>query len=101
MRLFFRPAYLPIYVRVYLPTLSLLPSRPSTLSRTRLGPRRTCLLTTYTYLLGLREVFLAFGVVDASRPVLSAQLHRGGSVALWPGGATEVGYPSPSSHPNH
>ena len=35
-------------------------------------------------------------MVDASRPVLAAQLHSGGSVALWPGGASEAGYGAPN-----
>ena len=48
------------------------------------------------YLPGLREVFLAFGVIDASRPVLSAQLAAGGSVALWPGGASEAAFSGPA-----
>ena len=34
-------------------------------------------------------------MVDASRPVLGAQLGRGGSVALWPGGASEAAYGGP------
>ena len=48
------------------------------------------------YIPGLREVLLAFGVVDASRPVLAAQLKAGGSVALWPGGASEAAFSGPA-----
>ena len=53
-------------------------------------PLLFCAATFCFYVPIMREIFLRWGVVDASRPFLSNHLANGHSVAVFPGGAAEA-----------
>ena len=60
-------------------------------------PLLFCAATFCFYVPFMREIFLTWGVVDASRHLLSAHLAAGHSIAVFPGGAAEARFARPGS----
>jgi 2-acylglycerol O-acyltransferase 2 len=58
-------------------------------------PLLFCAASFCFYVPAMREIFLRWGVVDASRHLIRAHLSRGYSIAVFPGGAAEAQYAAP------